>query len=121
MNYQIGNYISTEYGDLPIKHVVFDKYQVIGKDGRILWANKVEPIKLTEELLINSNMIQDNYRAFYLGIIFIKKCEINGETKFDIHIGEHFGETKHFIYIYYLHELQNIISLTGEKLTLTNV
>lgn len=48
MNYQVGNYILTEYGELPIKHVVFDSYQVTGKDGRILWANKVEPIKLTE-------------------------------------------------------------------------
>jgi len=52
MNYQVGNYISTEYGELQIKHVVFDSYQVTGKDGRTLWANKVEPIKLTEKLVI---------------------------------------------------------------------
>lgn len=52
MNYQKGNWILTEHGEVQIKHVVFDNYQVAGEDGRTLWANKVEPILLTEEWLI---------------------------------------------------------------------
>lgn len=58
MNYQVGNYVLTEYGELPIKHVVFGSYQVTGKDGRTLWANKVEPIKLTEEWLIKLGFVK---------------------------------------------------------------
>lgn len=67
MNYQVGNYISTEYGELPIKHVVFDQYQVIGKDGRTLWANKVDPIELTEEWLTKFGFTVENSFAYSTG------------------------------------------------------
>lgn len=67
MNYQVGNYISTEYGELPIKHIVFDQYQVTGKDSRTLWANKVESIELTEDWLI---------------IFGFVKSKINGQNSF---------------------------------------
>lgn len=104
MNYKVGNYISTEYGELPIKHVVFDSYQVTGKDGRTLWANKVEPIELTEEWLkiLGFNRDDDTDYRWY---IFDKSVAYDADDNC-IRIADswEFGKRK------YVHQIQNLIS-----------
>lgn len=115
MKYQEGNYISTEYGELPIKHVVFDQYQVTGVDGRILWANDPKPIELTEEWLIKLGFKKRADGDFDLleysevdivisGLLDGWKCD-----------GIWFSVN----HLQYIHQLQNLyFTLTGEKLTL---
>jgi len=46
-----GNLIKTEYGILPIHDIVFNDVQVVGTDGRILWANEVEGVELTDSIM----------------------------------------------------------------------
>lgn len=46
-----GNLVKTEYGILPVHAIAFNDVQVIGTDGRILWANQVEGVELSEEIL----------------------------------------------------------------------
>ena len=46
-----GNLIKTEHGILPVHSIVFNAVQVKGTDGRILWANQVEGVELSDEIL----------------------------------------------------------------------
>ena len=114
MNYQVGNYISTEHGELPIKHIVFDQYQVTGKDGRVLWANKVEPIILTEEWLIKLGFEFDNESKSWSILTSIDDFDYLFEIqKFNDFFEPYFLRTK----IKCVHLLQNIyFSLTNKEL-----
>jgi len=110
MNYQKGNYILTEFGELPIKHVVFDTYQVSGVDGRILWANKTEPIELTEEWLIKFGLKKKTIKSCYWTI-----------KNFDVDLDGWFGFNKMVapVPLKYVHQLQNLyFALTGNELTI---
>lgn len=110
MNYQKGNYILTEYGELPIRNVVFDQYQVTGKDGRILWANKVEPIEINKYKLIQFGFnVEDTHATKWINedrtfIIAYKKdhwylCDCDVDT-----------------HLKYIHELQNLYSAMTRQL-----
>lgn len=118
MNYQKGNYILTEYGELPIKHVVFDQYQVTGLDGRILWAKKVEPIELTEEWLIKLGF-ELNYKSNFS--ITYGHIE-NNKFSYKFNIPENKSWLEYHggaINCKYVHQLQNLyFCLTGTELTI---
>ena len=120
MNYQIGNYISTEYGELPIKHVVFDSYQVTGKDGRILLANKVESTTPSEKILVAFCFYYSDDDNEFL------ELQVVGKFKFYADKSDNFktisyrvgGEDRAFMYI---NSMQNFYEcVTGKKLKLTS-
>lgn len=118
MNYQKGNYISTEYGELPIKHVVFDQYQVTGKDGRILWANDVKPIELTEEWLLKLGFTILNFDSYEFDgyKILSKQC---GKLQLCADSSNNYKtiENKYLPIILYVHQLQNLYwCLCGKEL-----
>ena len=60
-----GNLIQTEYGILPVHAIAFNDIQVMGSDGRILWAKKIEGVEITESHLKN---ISDNDLTYFLVI-----------------------------------------------------
>lgn len=47
-----GNLVKTEYGILPVHHIVFNDIYVLGNDGRVLYAREVEGVELSEKILI---------------------------------------------------------------------
>lgn len=103
-----GNLINTEYGILPVHAIVFNSVQVKGKDGRILWANKIEGVKLSEELLLKFGFITYT-KEYYVRDKFILNPKFKlRDVCFDITFK-------------YAHKLQNCFyELTGKELTLTN-
>lgn len=113
MKYQQGNYILTEFGELPIKHIVFDQYQVAGIDGRILWANDPKPIELIEEWLIKSGCekkglcyINDRFKLFW-------KSDYNFWYVFDNESAIYLTKVE------FVHEWQNFyFVMNGEELTI---
>ena len=48
-----GNLIKTEYGILPVHHIVFDDIYVKGKDGRVLYVREVEGVGIGEINIAN--------------------------------------------------------------------
>lgn len=118
MNYQKGNWVLTEYGEVQIKHVVFDDYQVIGKDGRLLWPNKVEPIPLTEEWLVKLGFTYlDDDKEFLAHPVLIGALKLNSDSSdcfktCTLRIHKYLT-----IGVQYVDQLQNLYSaLTGEEL-----
>lgn len=118
--YQIGNYISTEYGELEIKNTAFGDYQVVGLDGRILWANEINPIPLTDQWLLKFGFTEEMFDytihtgEFYNGSIGILLVTTIGVSpKFQLKYEMKCTQT----IIQYVHQLQNLyFCLTGEEL-----
>jgi len=103
--YQIGNYISTEYGELEIKNTAFGDYQVIGLDGRILWANEINPIILTDNWMIKLNAILQPWGWVVCGIII--------SSNHKGHYWTELGNGKR-IDFKLVHKLQNFLSLISD-------
>lgn len=104
--YQIGNYISTEYGELEIKDTAFGDYQVIGLDGRILWANEVNPIILTDIWLLKLNATLKPWGWVVGGIVV--SCNHKGGYWTELGNGKR-------INFNYVHKLQNFLSLISDN------
>ena len=101
-----GNLVKTEYGILPVHHIVFDDVYVLGKDGRVLYARNVEGVELSEELLVSFEFEKHDDGG-----------ELKGNDCFYIHKDSGFtvGLTPKFCLIGYrnvslkfAHELQNL-------------
>jgi hypothetical protein len=118
MNYQKGNYIYTEHGELPIKHISFDGYMVTGKDGRTLWANKIEPILLTEEWLIKFGFKRIKKGIGWDEFSYGKLTLVEVPTNKGKLIAFNYGSDR-YNYLKYVHQLQQLYwCLTGEELTI---
>lgn len=109
MNYQKGNYILTEHGELPIKHVSFESYLVTGKDGRTLWANKIEPIEITSERLIKIGFKQKSGNEYVNDIFTYRISQKNLVIN-----GYEYDYNGIIINPKYIHQIQNIITVLTE-------
>ena len=87
----------------------------------------IQPIPLTEEVLLACNFVKDNYGAFEIvggdgkyvsGCkidLWVKKCLVNDDWVWDISIGEDVESTTNVCYIKYLHQLQNAYFVIHNK------
>ena len=61
-----GNLIITEYGILPVHAIAFNEVQVVGTDGRILWAKQTEGVEIDSNNLKNiSEKDKEDYLVVY--------------------------------------------------------
>lgn len=96
------------------------------KEIYALEYKNVQPIALTEEILLKCGFVDGSqgYRATGHNFAFSK--DVNSQCKIDLYQGDHYHEASqtygwHIGYypnmIYYLHQLQNLyFALTGEEL-----
>lgn len=143
MKYQEGNYILTEYGEVPIKHVVFNRYMVAGENGRNLWVREIKPILLTKDWLLKFGFRTDITNDYYLYIptletgdiwqMYLITCDnLDDDGRVTILTMQlrtdspsekvtewpwiHLDNTK------YAHQLQNLyFALTGQELKIKNL
>ena len=115
-----GNIIQTEYGISEICAIAFGDFYVRGKGGRMLHAKVVEPVELTENLIIDfgfTKFYDSHYQRKYEIAEFPRfsyRVVIGNspvyETGFE-YIGTELIKPSH------AHQLQNIfLELTGKQL-----
>lgn len=101
-----GNLVKTEYGVVPVHHIVFNDIYVLGNDGRVLYSMEVNGVELSEELLVSFEFEK-----------YDDGGELKGNDCFYIHKNSGFtvGLTPKFCMIGYrnvllkfAHELQNL-------------
>lgn len=117
MDYQRGNWISTEYGEVQVKWVVFDDFEISGKSGRSLWAKNIQPIPLTEEWLVKFGFEKDTETKSWSILTSLEKFDYLFEVSNQYQ--EYFQPDFLRIDIKYVHQLQDLYSiLTSEELSL---
>lgn len=57
-----GNLVKTEFGILPVHHIVFSDIYVQGKDGRVLYAREVEGVEFLNGIHSNILFLNDIFR-----------------------------------------------------------
>lgn len=124
---QIGDWISSPYGNIQVEFIYNNGYDdVVGEheemyldwdtgeeDPRMkdITIEMVEPIPLTEEILLKNGFILDEEWAEYYNEELNKKfcLEYNFRKEFFIVIATY----SKFLYIKYVHELQHLLRLYG--------
>ena len=120
MKYCKGNLVLTEYGILPVKHIAFDKYMVEGKDGRLLWADEIGSVPITEIRLVDLGFYYSDDDHDYLELPVIGKFKLHADrsnnfSSVTFRIGDYEKA------IYFIHKIQNLYyELTNKFLTLNS-
>lgn len=113
-----GNLINTEYGILTVHAIVFNDVQVKGKDGRILWANQVEGVEITEDLLKEFGWGKGEFDSEYLDNVSLKQEVLGYNVNSNMFCIETNCDVMEINHIKYAHEIQNTYYwLTKKELT----